>query len=107
MHLTDEQLSTQPQYQIYSHLTYTVQQTLCQRQEHYQYNEKSCLYRECNECDVDKFKTLPEEDDKSSSAPFVKWERFQYVVGGTDSNGTEKKGCRLLPEKCLTTSQIC
>ena len=96
MHLTDEQLSTQPQFQIHSHLTDAVQQTLCQKEEHCHYNKKSCLYRECKECGVDKLKTLPEENDKSSSAPCVKWEKFQYVVCGTDSNGKEKKRLQIV-----------
>ena len=48
---------------------------------------------------MDKFKTFPEENDKSSSAPCVKWERFEYVVCSTYINGKEKKRLQNVSKK--------
>ena len=89
----------QPQYPVFSHLTDIVQQTLCPKQEGKCYNEKDCLYRECPHCGVVNFETYHQEEDQSVNAPLVKWEKFEYVVCGKDTNGKDKKRLRIVSKE--------
>ena len=70
------------------------------------YNKNSCLYRECHEGGVDRLETLPEEENKSYSAPNVKRKRFEYVLCGTDSSGKDKKMLRIVTKETCPGEMI-
>ena len=53
--------------ETYDHLSDLVNSTICERSAGRKYNDKSCIYRECERCGTDKFKLLPEEKNATTT----------------------------------------
>ena len=94
---TEEDLTSLP---IYTHLNDAVNSTLCAKGEDSEYHKKSCIYRECAECGVEKFTLGPKERDESEIVQSAHWQRFEYVnIPTTSQDSTPKRRLQILTKE--------
>ena len=72
-------VENQTEYKVFDSLTELADVTLCPKDCQDSVHKMDCLNRTCGYCGVQNFALLPEEIDKSNTAPDVKWDRYEYV----------------------------
>jgi hypothetical protein len=77
-HERERQDENQTERTVYESLSDLTEVTLCKKDSPDSVYKTDCLNRNCARCGLDKLVLLPEELDTSSTAPDVKWDRYEY-----------------------------
>ena len=77
---------------VFNFLSEAVNSTLCEKNEEASYQRLECLMRDCQECGVQQFKLVQEEESKDV---LVKWKRYEYI-NVQDKNGEERRKIALV-----------